>query len=122
MATIHAFYTKKNFFGVMDYKQYDDEISVNFAEEMKQVLKKCFMSFGKVRDFSFRVDFKIDGKEERYVCAQEYNSPGIYRVTKCWGQSSYDPDVFYTVRNFNKKMLDLLKLEGNEIVEIPADE
>lgn len=119
MASISVFYDRKNFFGNWDIMVEDTGI-VASKEGMKAMLSLCFAGFKEkkgIRNFSFRVDFNLNGKyTDRYVVERNFGGDTtVYRVTRAYNISSNDEPKYMSKRKINELMLELLERETAKV-------
>lgn len=91
--TITAFYDRADFFGSFEFVQ-DTSRRISSDEELKKYLKKCFDSFGKLRNFSFRVDLE-NSNSDRIVIEQSYidREADVFTIQCCYSiYSSEKPE------------------------------
>lgn len=81
MVIFRVFYDRKDFFGNWQYAV-EDVAEIYSAERFTDALRKCFYSFGRVRNYAFRIE---DGHQggEFYLIEQntEDARQGVYTVT-----------------------------------------
>ena len=128
MASISAFYDRKNFFGNWD-TMVEDTCIVASEAGMKAMLSLCFAGFKEkkgISGFSFRVDFNLGGRySDRYAIEKSYSADNtVYRVTHCYNMSSNDEPLYMTKRKINELMLKMLEKETawNETNRAAAEE
>ena len=77
-----VFYDRKDFFGQWDYNV-DEHTTIQTKESMTDAMRKCFSSFGRVRNFCFRAESEQRGGEF-YLVERRSNEDamnGTYTVT-----------------------------------------
>ena len=86
---IRAFFDCKDFFGNWQYSV-DNDTAIFSPEQLTDALRKCFYSFGRVRNFSFR----IETREELYLVEQSTDDTrnAVYTVTHIYGRSNDTPE------------------------------
>lgn len=113
---ITVFYDRRDFFGAWDYNV-EEHAQVFDGEALSERTKKCFSSFGRVRNFAFRVE---DGKMygESYLVERKPGDAeaGVFTVTHIYGGINNDSPVKMSgtathklIREFFKKTIEAEK-------------
>lgn len=112
--TFRVFYDRKNFFGEWEYNA-DETTAIHSQERLVDVFRKCMNSFGRVRNFCFRIELDKNGEMWIVEQSMEDAQGGVYNVTYCRAWNSIETPQKMSGRALKKVLMAAWEQEQNAV-------